>query len=99
MDADYYRHPPGSPEHYAAYKANFLATDGAGAPRPDDPAASYEIEYACELAHQAVSEAMYGQGERQNAISRRGPEPLGLVAGIPAEHGIRNPMPEAEAEL
>lgn len=61
MDAGYRGHPPGSPEHYAAYKAGFLATGGAGAPRPDDPAASYEIEYACELAHQAVAEAMYGE--------------------------------------
>jgi hypothetical protein len=95
MDADYDRYPPGSPEHYAAYKTNFLATDGAGAPRPDDPAASYEIEYACELAHLAVAEAMYGQGERQNAISRRGREPLGLVAGNLDEHGTGNHMPEA----
>ena len=67
---------PGSPEHYAAYKTNFLATGGAGAPQPDDPAASYEIEYGGELAHQAVAEAVYGQGKRQNAINGTGnPEP------------------------
>jgi hypothetical protein len=63
MDADYHRYPPGTLEHYAAYKAHFLATGGAGAQQPDDPAYSYEIEYSVELAHRAVVEAMYGEPE------------------------------------
>jgi hypothetical protein len=50
MDDDYYRYPAGSPEHYAAYEKNFIATGGIGAVVPGDPQASYEVENAYELA-------------------------------------------------
>jgi hypothetical protein len=50
MDGAYYRAAPGTPEHYAAYEAQFGARAGDGFPVPDDPAASYEIENAQELA-------------------------------------------------
>lgn len=51
MDADYYRYPVGTPEHYAAYEQEFWAYYGLGYPFPDDPRASYEVDNAYELAY------------------------------------------------
>lgn len=51
MDPAYYEYPPGSPQHYAAYKKEFLKQNGIGYPVPNDPATSYEIDNYGELAY------------------------------------------------
>jgi hypothetical protein len=56
MEADYFRYPIGSPEHFAAYERYFNSLGGIGFAFPDDLEASYEADFACELA----SERAYG---------------------------------------
>ena len=50
MDPNYHRYVVGSPEHYAAYEEEFSRLDGIGAAIPGDPRASYEVDFAVELA-------------------------------------------------
>ena len=56
MDPAYYEAQTGSPEHYAAYEKAFTASHGIGFPVADDPAASYEIDNAQELAYERYAE-------------------------------------------
>lgn len=66
MDEAYYRYPPGSPQHYAAYEKEFRAggITPTGDPAIDsDPAALYEIDNADELGY----ERYYAWLERQDA--------------------------------
>jgi hypothetical protein len=64
IDSDYYRYPIGTPEHYAAYAKEFEANYGIGYPVPGSPRASYEADFAYELAFDADQ---YGGPEEPEA--------------------------------
>jgi hypothetical protein len=55
---DGYRYPTGTPEHYGAYARDFETNYGIGYPAPDSPRASYEADFAWELAWDEYT--MYG---------------------------------------
>jgi hypothetical protein len=63
MDSDDYRYPIGSPQHYAAYAKEFKADYGIGYPVSSSPRASYEADYAYELAFDADQHDRPGEPE------------------------------------
>ena len=67
MDDAYDTCPVGSLEHCAAYEKQFIALDGIGAAIPGDPQASYEADYAYELAYERENEYLYQEHVEENA--------------------------------
>jgi hypothetical protein len=56
MDGGDYRDSVGSPRDYAAYKKEFEAYEGIPFPFARDPGASYDVDYAYELAYERYME-------------------------------------------
>lgn len=62
MDDPGYRYPIGSAEHFAAYEREFRELGGAGYEFPGDVEASYEVDYAAELAYERYCERKPPEG-------------------------------------
>ena len=80
-DSDYFRYPVGSPEHYAAYAKEFGANHGIGYVYPDNPAASYVVDHAYELAYLAEEHAGDPDAGPEAEQDTRGKGPLGSLPG------------------
>jgi hypothetical protein len=67
MDPNYHRYVVGSPEHDAAYEEEFFRLDGIGAAIPGDPQASYEVDFAVELAWERGYDEWADSGYQKHA--------------------------------
>jgi hypothetical protein len=107
MDSDDYRYPTGSPKHYAAYAKEFEADYGIGYPSPDSPRASYEADYAYELAwddYATYGGDRYAAPEAGGDADEKGPwVPLLNEEGnwIPdpvRDEACRDPLPDLDID-